>query len=456
MKKVSFCGISGSGMSALAQVLAAKGFEVSGSDRSFDQGKDLKQKKALEKLGIKIFPQDGSAVDSSTECLYISTAVEESIPDVKKAMDLGIRIQKRSDLLAEIFNAADKRIAVAGTSGKTTLTAMIGYILDTLGQKPTVINGGYLKNYASEDTLSNVILNKDGLIVVEADESDGSIEKYLPDIAVVNNVSIDHKSLDELKKLFSDFVQKSKIGAIINLDCQNSASLLGKAPQTLTFSIRNPEADIYLHQIRPLKNGVEYVFENQKYRLNLIGAFNVANAAAAVASCKMLGLDPFQCAKALEGFLGTSRRLDIIGCRNQITVIDDFAHNPDKVSASVSALRDYDGRLLVMFQPHGFAPMRLMGREIMQSFANTLLPTDYLFIPEIFYSGGTVTKDISSKDLVEYAQNLNVQAEFYQTKDEIQKRLITLAKPGDRIVIMGARDNSLTDFCKTILEEISA
>ena len=454
MKQVSFCGISGSGMSALAQVLKIKGYDVFGSDRSFDAGKDNKNKKALEEIGIKIFPQDGSAISDDTDCLYVSTAIEDTIADVKRAKDLGVNIKKRSDLLAEIFNQTEYGIAVGGTSGKTTVTAMIGYILDKLDYKPVMINGGLLKNYANQKGIPNVILNDNSKIcVIEADESDGSIEKYYPYIAVVNNITIDHKPIAELQQLFSEFVARASKGAVVNLDCQNSDVLLCKN-EVITFSIKNPDADIYVYNIVPVENGVEYELNGKKYRLNLTGAFNAANAACAIAVCKIMGIKEDMAAKALEDFLGTKRRLDVIGVKNNVTVIDDFAHNPDKVVASMSALRDYDGRLLIMFQPHGFSPMRMMGRDIMESFARVMQKEDMLFMPEIFYAGGSVTRDISSKDLIDYAKTLGVNAEFYQTRDEIKNRLLDLAQDGDRIVIMGARDNSLPDFCEEILERI--
>lgn len=452
VKKVSFCGISGSGMSALAQVLKAKGYDVSGSDRSFDQGKDEKNKKALEAFGIKIFKQDGSAVQKDTDFLYISTAVEDTIPDVKKALEYGVKIQKRSDLLAQIFSDFKYGVAVGGTSGKTTLTAMIGYILDVALKKPTVINGGLLKNYEGQKGIENVILNDGDIAVIEADESDGSIEKYTPYISVVNNITIDHKPIEELKKLFLNFALKAKY-AVINADCENSKelSLLKNAK---TFSIKNEKADIYLTNIKPLKDGVSYELKGKTFKLKLIGAFNVANAAAAILTTSLLGVDEFKAAEILQGFLGTKRRLDVIGSKNNITVIDDFAHNPDKVKASMSALKDYKGRILVMFQPHGFSPMRMMGREIIESFASVMDKDDVLFMPEIFYAGGSVTRDISSKDLVEYGKSLHLNAEFYESRDEIKKRMIQIAKTGDRIVIMGARDNTLPDFCKSILEDI--
>ena len=454
MKKVSFCGISGSGMSALAQVLKAEGYEVSGSDRSFDQGKDAEQKNALENIGIKIYPQDGSAIVQDLDCLYVSTAVEDSIPDVKAALDKHVPIKKRSDLLAEIFNAHKYGVAVGGTSGKTTVTAMVGFVLDSLGKKPLVINGGLLKNYADKPGIPNVILNFGDICVVEADESDGSIEKYNPYVAVVNNVALDHKSLAELQKLFADFVSKAMGGAVVNLDCPNSKMFLNKNTHVVTFSVINPQADVYAYNIKPLPDGVVYEMDGKVFKLKIPGRFNVANALAAIAVCQFFGIDKFEAAAVLEKFAGTKRRLDVVGSQNNVTVIDDFAHNPSKVAASMSALRDYDGRLLIMFQPHGFSPMRMMGKEIIQSFAQAMSPNDRLFVPEIYYAGGTVKKDISSRDLIDYAVSLGVKAEFYQTRDEIKTRLLELAKPKDRIVVMGARDNTLSDFCRQILEEL--
>jgi UDP-N-acetylmuramate--alanine ligase len=174
----------------------------------------------------------------------------------------------------------------------------------------------------------------------------------------------------------------------------------------------------------------------------------------AVACCSLVGIKPDDACKILEDFLGTKRRLEVLGKTNNITVIDDFGHNPDKVKASMSALRKYDGRLVIMFQPHGFAPMRLMGRDIMHSYAQYMKEDDILLIPEIFFAGGSVTKDISSLDLVEYAKNLGVNAKFFVTREELKEHMLKIVKSGDRIVLMGARDNSITDMGYDILEKL--
>lgn len=454
MAKVGFCAVAGSGMSALAQILKHQNNDVYGSDRSFDQGKEQKNKQALENIGIKIFPQDGSMLDKDFTVLYASTAVEDTVPDIKRAKELGIPVKRRSDLLAEIFGSYKYNIAVGGTSGKSTVTAMIGYILDKAGLKPLVINGALLKNYEESPGIPNIIFNNGEHCVIEADESDGSIEKYTPYISVVNNITLDHKPIDELKMLFGDFIKRAKGGAVINKDCTNSTDLLTIHPNTATFSINDNSADFFADHITAVSDGTKYTFRNKTYTLKLIGKFNILNAMCAVACCSLLGVAPETSCEILQSFLGTKRRLEVLGTKNHITVIDDFAHNPDKVAASMSALKSYNGRLLVMFQPHGFAPMRLMGKEIMDSFIQYMDKNDILLLPEIYFCGGSVTRDISSKDLVNYARRHNVNACFFATREELQQHLLKIANTGDRIVLMGARDNSITDMGFELLENL--
>ncbi len=454
MTKVGFCGISGSGMSSLAQILKLSGFEVCGSDRNFDLGRDLATKEKMQKMSIKIYPQDGSWIDGDLKWLCASTAVEDTIPDVKAAKEKNVPIMTRPQLLADTFHSYRYGIAVGGTSGKTTTTAMIGYILDQAGKKPCMINGGLLRDYEETSTIPNIIYNRGDICVVEADESNGSIDLYNPYIALITNISADHKTLEELSVLFQNFANRTIKSVIINDDYELCRNLKIDKP-VLTFSTQNPKADFYACNITPLAHGTQYQFDGKTYTLNLIGEFNVANALAAIAACSEMGLDKHTAAEILQNFHGTKRRLEVIGQKNNITVIDDFAHNPDKVKASVSALRDYNGRLIIMFQPHGFAPMRSLGKEIMDEFARNMNDEDILIMPEIFFVGGTVAKDISSQNLIDYAvEQGKKNAFFVPDKAAAMKKILQFAQPGDRIVIMGARDNSLTDFCRQILEKL--
>lgn len=454
MKKISFCGISGSGMSSLAQILKLAGNDVQGSDRNFDLQRDLMTKEALEKLGIKIFPQDGSGINQSLDFVCASTAVEETIADIKAAREKGVVIKTRPQLLAEVFHQYKYGIAVGGTSGKTTTTAMIGFILDKLGKKPCMINGGLLEDYKEIYAVPNIIFNQGDICVVEADESNGSIDLYNPYIAVINNISEDHKSLEELVVLFQNLANRTAGKIIINDDYELCRKIVYEKGR-VTFSLKNKNADYYASEIKPLIQGTQYTFSGRKFYLNLIGKFNVANALAAIAVCAEMGVDKYAAAEVLQDFHGTKRRLQVIGKENNITVIDDFAHNPDKVKASVSALRQYDGRLIIMFQPHGFGPMRSLGKEIITEFVNNMTEEDILIMPEIFFVGGTVTKDISSADLIDYAHKLHKEkAYFAETRELAVECILHNAQPGDRIVVMGARDNSLTDICKEILRRI--
>lgn len=454
MAKISFCGISGSGMSSLAQIMQLSGNEVRGSDRSFDMGNDSYIRETLQKNGIKIFPQDGSAITEDLDFICASTAVEASIPDIKYAKEKNIPIKIRPQLLAEIFHSRKFGVAVGGTSGKTTTTAMIGFILDKAGKKPCMINGGLLIDYENMATLPNIIFQHGDICVVEADESNGSIDLYNPYISVINNISADHKSLEELTELFQNFANRTSRCVVINDDYTLCKRILTNT-KTLSFSLKNPHADFYAHNIEPLNNGTRYCFRGNSFTLNLIGAFNVANALAAIAVCSELEVDPLVSAQILQDFHGTKRRLEIIGTKNNITVIDDFAHNPDKIRASISALKQYDGRLIVMFQPHGFTPMRTLGKEIMTEFYATMSADDILIMPEIFFAGGSVTKDVSSQDLISYAQNLGMKNAIFTTdKAAAAEKILSLVKAQDRIIIMGARDNTLTDLCRKILERL--
>lgn len=448
MSKICFSGISGNGVNPLARIMKLEGYDVIGTDKAFDIGLAQNRKKELEDLGIAIFPQDGSAVSDDVKTLYISTAIGTSNPDIVVARQKNIPIKTRPDLLAEIFHKYKYNIAVGGTSGKTTTTAMIGYILNTLDKKPCMINGDFLTNYNS-----NFIYNKGDICVIEADESNKTIEQYNPYITLITNVSVDHMPLVEVKKVFENVALKAKYGLVLNADCINSDDIKNENVKTIYFSTIDKSADVFAYDIDTIPNGCEYKIDGHKFKLKLMGYFNVENAIAAIAVCSLLGIDKLDSAKALEGFLGTKRRLERIGEKNHITVINDFAHNPEKVSASVNALKKYDGRLIVMFQPHGSDPMHLYGRSIIESFSRTLDSDDILLMPEIFFTGKTDER-ISSQDLVDYAHELRINATFTTTKENAKNIIIKEAKPSDRIIIMGARDPDLEDFCKEILNEL--
>src|SRR3954447_21088387 len=228
--KYFFCGIGGSGMLALACILRASGAEVAGSDRSLDQGRVGDKFAFLERQGISLFLQDGSGLVSPDQVLVASAAVEDNVPDIAAGYRLGAERITRAELLARLFNAAPLSIGVAGTSGKSTVTGMIAWILHEAGRDPTVMNGAVMKNFATpERPFASALAGRGGVFVSEVDESDGSIAHYRPTVAVLNNVSLDHKSLDELRALFGDFAAKAKT-VVANLDDEDTRTLAESLP----------------------------------------------------------------------------------------------------------------------------------------------------------------------------------------------------------------------------------
>lgn len=451
MKKIAFSGASGNGISPLEQIMVLKGYTVYGTDYSFDIGKDETRKKALIEAGINIVPQDGSAVTDDTEFLCVSAAIKDSNPDVKKAKEKNIPIKFRSDLLRDIFSQYPYGIAVGGTAGKTTTTAMIGYVLEILNKKPCMINGGVLCNFQNKKGIPNYIYNEGETCVIEADESDGSITKYRPFVGIINNISHDHTSMEKLMEYFTAFADNSK-NIVVNLDCPNASKI--SHPSVKTFSTKSPNADFYASDIKATSTGVEYVFKNKKFHLQMLGAFNVSNALATISACSFLGIDPILCAKTLESFLGIKTRLEKIGSKNNITIYNDFAHNPSKIRASLEALKAYDGRIIAMYQPHTPFSAINTGSEMAQEIADVLEENDVMILQEIY----ELTKDdvgITSDNIVkEIVKNGHQNALFLPTKSDTKDFVLNNVKSGDRIIIMGAHDNSLADFCKELLEAI--
>lgn len=452
MKKIAFCAAAGNGISPLEQIMLKKGYEVYGSDSSFDEGLNQDRKAALESVGLKIVPQDGSAVFPDTECLYISSIINEENPDIKAARKYNVPVKKRSDLLEEIFSGYAKGIAVGGTAGKTTTTAMIGYILDRLGQKPCMINGGMLCNYEDRPGLPNYLYNESDVCVIEADESDGSIQKYHPYIGIVNNISHDHTSMEKLVEYFTNFASHVQYALIVNYDCPLTRGLTSPK-KTFSFSIKDSHADIFAYNIKAVEHGVEYSIDGKKFSLALLGKFNVANALAAISACMMLGIDKFDAAKALEGFTGVKVRLEKVGSAKGITFYADFAHNPTKIAASAAAIKEHPGRLIMMYQPHTPFSVMNTGAEVAAELSKVISAEDIVLMQEIYEL--TPKDSVSSNDIITKIKAAGHQNAFFMPRrEETRKFILANAKPGDRVVIMGAHDNSLPDFSRQLCKEI--
>jgi UDP-N-acetylmuramate--alanine ligase len=453
-KSYFFCGIGGSGMLPLALIVQGRGDRVAGSDRTLDQGRLAPKFEFLKARGIGLFPQDGSGITSADQILVTSAAIEETVPDVVKANEIGAARITRPQLLAELFNAAEAGIAVGGTSGKSTVTGMIGWILHATGRDPTVMNGAVMKNFVSADMpFASALVGGGGIFASEVDESDGSIALYRPRVAVLNNITLDHKSLDELRHLFRDFAAKAE-AVVLNLDDDETRLLAAALPpeRLRACSFIDAGADLFGSKLVEEPFAVSFEVGGIPVRLQVPGRHNAENALAALAAAQAAGVPLPEAAAALAGFEGLRRRFELVGEARGIKVIDDFGHNPDKIAATLRTLHAFPGRLLIFFQPHGYGPLRTMKEELIATFAREMAAGDRLIMPDPAYYGGTTDRSVGSAAIT---RGVGERAEHIPDREQCAERLAALAKPGDRIVVMGARDDTLTAFAEGILAAIS-
>jgi len=456
-----FSGIGGSGMLPLASIVRAGGAKVSGSDRSLDAGRTPHKFDYLRSLGIQLFPQDGSGLQPGMT-LVTSAAVEDTVPDVVRARELHLTHLTRPEFLAKLLNAAQRSVAVGGTSGKSTVTGMIGWILHANHRQPTVMNGAVMKNFVTPSApFASALVGDPELFVSEVDESDGSIALYKPEIAVLTNISLDHKELTELRSLFAAFMLKAR-KAVMNLDDPETRAIADIVPadNRIGYGFDSPGSDFMGKDLKLEADGVSFALEAEgerhDVRLAVPGRHNASNALAAIAATRVLGVRIEDSVAALARFEGLRRRLETVGTTGGVTVIDDFAHNPDKIDATLATLRAHPGRLLIMFQPHGYGPLAKMGDQLADSFANGMAPDDRLYLPDPVYHGGTVERTRGSDWLAGRVEALERHAVHLPERSAIRDALLAEAKPGDRIVIMGARDDTLTEFARELVERLEA
>ena len=453
-----FCGIGGSGMLPLALILKGQGAQVAGSDRSRDQGRTPEKFAWLESLGFELFPQDGSGMTSADQTLVASAAVEDTVPEVVRARDLGCARMSRAELLATLFNAAPFGIAIGGTSGKSTVTGMTGWIMTQAGRDPTIMNGAVMKNFVAADApFASARVGKGDVFVSEVDESDGSIALYRPKVAVLGNVSLDHKSLEELRQLFGDFLARADVAAV-NLDDAETAALASRARAQVTFGITSTDAQIGASDVVENPTTLTATIVDRRdgsshaLALKVPGRHNLYNALAAISAANAAGVSVAEAVAALGSFTGLARRFDIVGINDAgVTVIDDFGHNPDKVSATLATLKAHPGRVIAFFQPHGYGPLRQMGAELAEVFAQKLGPDDVTILCDPVYFGGTVDRSEGSERIVRLIGEAGGHAEYISSREDCGQRIAEIAHTGDRVVIMGARDDTLSKFAAEVL-----
>ncbi len=450
-------------MLPLAQILKGRGATVAGSDRSNDQGRTPEKFAALEKQGFALHPQDGSGLVSPDQILVASAAVEDTVPEVVRANKLGCLRMSRAELLSILFNTSGAGIAIGGTSGKSTVTGMLGWIMHATSNDPTIMNGAVMKNFVTEDRpFASAIVGGPGAFVSEVDESDGSIALYRPAVGILLNVSLDHKSMEELRVLFGDYLARSGV-AVINADDAEALALLPRAKEAITFGIDQDKAQIGITRGSiadgPIRQAATVIDRHDGSEhpliLNLPGRHNLSNALAAISGAVAAGVPVGKAVAALASFAGLARRFDIIGTsENGVTVIDDFGHNPEKCAATLRTLKTHEGRVIAFFQPHGYGPLRQMGHELAETFARELGPDDITIMCDPVYFGGTVDRSVGSERIVELIEDAGGLADHVPSREDCGKLIASIAKPGDRIVVMGARDDTLTKFAGELLAKL--
>ena len=388
-------GIGGVGMSALAEALVSMGHAVSGADRLVDSAERALWPPSLARLmerGVKIFPDDGSGVDPSVERVVVSTAIEEDNPGLVRARELGIPVVHRAVALAEALSPF-KLVAVAGTCGKSTVTAMLAHVLKSCGMDPFAVNGAAVVGWNG-----STLPGKGEYAVAEVDESDKSLTAFSPYATVITNSSSDHYSKEEMDSVFDAFIRDVK---------------------------------------GPVIDGRKVRYDADS---SLPGAHNRQNAGLALAMAVALGADEAKARAALLDFPGVERRMQLVGHCAGAEVYDDYAHNPEKLHAMLSTLQErHEKGVAVLWRPHGYGPLRKMMDALAEMFGETLRPQDRLVLLPVYDAGGTADRSVNSDILAEKIAG----SIFVKTPEEAEGFLRAQASAFGAIVTAGARDPAL-------------
>lgn len=451
VQEVFFIGVAGAGMSALAQYLQGVGKNVSGSDRFFKEGEYNDTRHRLEMAGIRCFLQDGEGITRDTQCVVVSTAVEDSVPEVQKARLYDIPIIRRSELLAMIVQTK-RSIAVGGTSGKSTTVAMLFDILRYAGMDPGIISGAGLTSLIKKGEIGNAYVGTGEWLLIEADESDGSIVQYHPHIGVLLNVDKDHKELGALMEIFSTF-KDNCTEFIVNRSHSLARGL--SMDGRLDFAMDSHEhAGYTANNFR--QNGFEISFDINRtpFQLALPGRHNMENALAAVAAAARVGVSLPVAAEALQHYEGIYRRMQVMGKKNGTWLIDDYAHNPVKCAAAIAACQPLASKVVAWFQPHGYGPTKFLKDDFIAEIGAVLRPQDEIWMSEIFYAGGTTEKDISANDLIVGLQARQKAAFFVEDRQHLMASVRSHLANDGVLLLMGARDPSLEQFAQEVWSEL--
>ncbi len=451
---VHFIGVGGSGMLPLAELLLKKGYAVTGSDRLIHDPTNLnhlsppirKRIDRLRSLGAQIFPQDGSGINTSTKRVVHSTAIEKDNPDFLKAQELAIELSHRAQELNRQVSQYNL-MAIAGTSGKSTTTALCAWFLMELGELGCFVGGSEI---LGESEWSAVHVAAGQWACVELDESDRSLLSFHPNLAVILNITRDHHTYEENLEIFEQFATHVRSQLWLNPSDEGCKELAKRLPESIPIRWFIPPKP---NEIESNPQGIAFSFNNHCYKSRQIGAYHAANMTAALSlihsAIPNASTEALQ--HAAKTFPGIRRRMQRYS-EGPVAVFDDYAHNPEKLEALLCALQEHYPRVHLVFQPHGYSPLRFHLQGFTSALNRTLRNHDVLYLLPIYDAGGTTNRTIASEDLAQRISQATVHNCL--SREELMRELHLHVHPGDAIVVAGARDDTLAHLAEKIAQRI--
>jgi len=469
-ERLHLVGVGGIGMSGLAAMALDMGFEVSGSDRGSGNPENRRIFDALVKSGLELYQQDGSFARSGrkTDFLVYSTAIEESNPDFAAAPDTP-RLH-RSQLLAKLLGelpAGTRSVAVTGSCGKSTVTGYVAETMVRMGFDAGCLNGALVKSFISETRAGNYRSGRGGYFVFEADESDKSLLNYGCDYAVILNLGTDHYAKDELVRVFGAFLGNVRRGAVLEYEVYRelaAAKLLPRGLELRVFGessapgVTGGLAAYAMEETPEGRRPVASFADGTELRLPLPGHHMALNALAVGELMKMLGADEGKLSAALSSFGGVWRRNDFAGRfgGNGGLVYDDYAHNPEKIRANLALMRELvPGKVVAVFQPHGYGPFGFMEQTLFEYLEADLREGDFFILLEPYYAGGTSSFSPHADEVCAKWKSASKHPGRYLAlpdRDAVREFLREHLTSADAAAVMGARDNTLSDYAKSLTE----
>ncbi len=460
MEKIYFIGINGIGMSGLAKIMKCKGYDVKGADIA----KNYVTEELLS-MGITVYDEHNEENVKDVDFVVASTAIKETNPEYSYAKNNDIKILKRGELLAKLLNN-ETGVAIAGTHGKTTTSSMLSAVM--LSKDPTIVVGGILP-----EIKSNAKPGKSEYFIAEADESDNSFLYMKPKYCVITNIDADHLdvhgTIENIKKSFIHFISRTEREAIVCTDCENVRDVIKNLPNDnniVTYSIKDETANISARNIR-IENAktIFEVYINQKlageFSLNIPGDHNIQNSLPVIYMALKFGVSKEEIQGALNKFKGSKRRYDVLFDQNiengygnktkKVRIIDDYAHHPTEIKATLKAIKGIDkSRLVVIFQPHRYSRVHFLLDEFKDAFKDV----DKVILLPIYAAGEKNEFDISSEILKEHIEHNNVEV---MTEWKDVKHYVSKVKKDSTYIFMGAGDIStlahqITDELNEVLE----